>query len=116
MTDQNQLDVLARLNATIQARKGGDDARSYTAKLLANPGLASRKLGEEAVETIVAALEDDNEALTTEAADVIYHLLALLAAKDVAFEDVLSELARREGTSGLDEKASRGSEGSQGSS
>lgn len=107
MTDPAQLQTLARLATTIAARKGGDADKSYTAGLIADPALAARKLGEEATETIIAALSDDKTALTKEAADVIYHLLALLAAKGVTLQDVLAELAAREGTSGLDEKAGR---------
>lgn len=81
---------------------------SYVARL--NAGgvpLMARKFGEEAIETIVAALSDDKGALTAEAADVIFHLLVLLNAKDVSLSDVEAELARREGTSGIAEKAAR---------
>ena len=68
----------------------------------------AEKFGEEAVEAIIEAVKGDREGLTAEAADVLYHLLVLLAARDVAFEDVLAELSRREGTSGIEEKARRG--------
>ncbi len=108
MTDENRLLTLARLAATIKARADADPDVSYTARLLADPALAARKFGEEAVETLVAALDGDKTSLTAEAADVIYHLMALLAARDVTLDDVLTELARRENRSGLDEKASRG--------
>ncbi|VAW10351.1 hypothetical protein MNBD_ALPHA09-2199 [hydrothermal vent metagenome] len=108
MTDASRQQTLARLAATIAARKNADPKTSYTAGLLADPALAARKFGEEAVETLVAAFADDKTALTAEAADVIYHLLALLAAKGVTLDEVLAELARREGSSGLEEKASRG--------
>jgi phosphoribosyl-ATP pyrophosphohydrolase len=107
MTDLANLAVLARLAATIAARDGADPTASWTAKLLADPTLAARKLGEEALETVIASMQDDSAALTSEAADLVYHLLALLAAKGVALDDVLAELARREGRSGLDEKAAR---------
>lgn len=101
-------DTLARLEATIASRKGADPASSYVASLFAKgrPKIA-RKLGEEAVEAIVAALAEDKAALTGEAADTIFHLMVLLADADVPFADVLDELERREGTSGHDEKASR---------
>ncbi len=108
MTETSQLQTLARLATTIKARKDANPDVSYTARLLADPALAARKFGEEAVETLVAALDGDKSALTAEAADVIYHLMALLAARDVTLDDVLTELARRENRSGLDEKASRG--------
>ena len=101
-------DTLARLEATIASRKGADPASSYAASLFAKgrPKIA-RKLGEEAVEAIVAALAEDKAALTGEAADMIFHLMVLLADADVPLADVLAELERREGTSGHDEKASR---------
>ncbi|WP_439139428.1 phosphoribosyl-ATP diphosphatase [Roseicyclus sp.] len=105
MTD----DTLSRLAATIAARKGADPDTSWTAKLLAmGPEKAAQKFGEEAVEAIVEAVRGDREKLTAEAADVLYHLLVMLTARDVALSDVLAELARREGRSGIDEKASRG--------
>ena len=101
-------DTLARLEATIASRKGADPASSYVASLFAKgrPKIA-RKLGEEAVEAIVAALAEDKAELTGEAADVLFHLMVLLADCDVPLADVLAELDRREGTSGHDEKASR---------
>ena len=101
-------EVLARLQATIAARKGADPASSYTAQLLADPARAAKKLGEEAVETIIAALVQDADALAGESADLIYHWLVLLAAKGVDLDAVAAKLAAREGRSGLDEKASRG--------
>jgi phosphoribosyl-ATP pyrophosphohydrolase len=103
-------DTLARLEATIAARRGADPASSYVASLFAKgrPKIA-RKLGEEAIETIVAALSEDKAALTGEAADVLFHLLILLADAGVPLADVLAELERREGVSGHDEKASRSS-------
>ena len=101
-------DTLARLEATIASRKGADPKASYVASLFAKgrPKIA-RKLGEEAVEAIVAALAEDKAELTGEAADVLFHLMVLLADCDVPLADVLAELDRREGTSGHDEKASR---------
>ena len=101
-------DTLARLEATIASRKGADPKASYVASLFAKgrPKIA-RKLGEEAVEAIVAALAEDKAALTGEAADIIFHLMVLLADADVPLADVLAELDRREGVSGHDEKAGR---------
>jgi len=101
-------DTLARLEATIASRKGADPASSYVASLFAKgrPKIA-RKLGEEAVEAIVAALAEDKASLTGEAADMIFHLLVLLADADITLADVLAELERREGISGHDEKAGR---------
>lgn len=101
-------DILTELAKTIEARKGADPESSWTAKLLSNgPEKAAQKFGEEAVEAIIEAVKGDRAALTREAADVIYHLLVMLAARDVAFSDVLAELERRSGQSGLAEKASR---------
>ena len=102
------MDTLARLEATITQRLSASAETSYVAQLHARglPVIA-RKLGEEAVEAITAALAGTNEELTGEAADVLFHLLVLLAEKGVRLADVLAELDRREGTSGLDEKAAR---------
>ena len=101
-------DALTRLAATIQARKGADPETSWTAKLLAKgPDKCAEKFGEEAVEAIIEAVKGDRAKLTAEAADVLYHLLVMLAARDVTLTDVLTELERREGTSGLVEKAAR---------
>ncbi len=101
-------DVLTRLAATIADRRGADPQTSHTAALLARgPGKCAEKFGEEAVEAIVAAASLDREALVAEAADTIYHLLVMLAARDVAWEEVAAELARREGRSGIAEKAAR---------
>src|SRR5205814_2801981 len=100
-------EVLARLSAVIESRKGGDTAQSYTAKLLADPSLAAKKLGEEAVETVIAAARGDKDALAAESADLIYHWLVVLAAAGVSLDDVAGKLQAREGTSGLAEKASR---------
>jgi phosphoribosyl-ATP pyrophosphohydrolase len=101
-------DTLARLEATIARRRGADPASSYVASLFAKgrPRIA-RKLGEEAVEAVVAALAEDRAALTGEAADLLFHLLVLLADADIPFAEVLAELDRRDGVSGHDEKAAR---------
>lgn len=102
------MSAIHRLAATVQARRGADPDSSWTAKLLARgPEKCAEKFGEEAVEAIIEAVKGDRERLTSEAADVIFHLLVMLAARDVALEDVEAELARREGTSGLAEKAAR---------
>jgi phosphoribosyl-ATP pyrophosphohydrolase len=100
--------ALDRLAATIQTRKGADPESSWTAKLLAKgPEKCAEKFGEEAVEAIIEAVKGDRDKLTAEAADVLYHLLVMLAARDVTLDQVLAELERREGTSGLAEKAAR---------
>ncbi|PXA83175.1 phosphoribosyl-ATP diphosphatase [Nostoc sp. 3335mG] len=102
------VDTLHKLAATIAARKGADAGSSYTASLFAKglPKIA-QKLGEEATETVIAAMQRDPKALTGEAADLLFHLLVLLNASGVPLADVFAELDRREGVSGLDEKASR---------
>ena len=100
--------ALERLAATIAARRGESPDSSWTARLLAaGPEKCAEKFGEEAVEAIIEAVKGDKDALTAEAADVLYHLLVMLAARDVALDDVLAVLEAREGTSGLEEKASR---------
>ena len=100
---------LQTLAATIQSRKGADPDSSWTAKLLAKgPEKCAEKFGEEAVEAIIEAVKGDRERLTSEAADVLYHLLVMLAARNVTLESVLAELDRREGVSGIAEKAGRG--------
>ena len=102
------MNVLEQLAATIAARKGADPESSWTAKLLARgPEKCAEKFGEEAVEAIIEAVRGDRARLASEAADVLYHLLVMLAARDVTLDEVLAELARREGTSGLAEKAAR---------
>lgn len=101
--------ALDRLAATIQSRKGADPDTSWTAKLLSKgPEKCAEKFGEEAVEAIIEAVKGDRDRLTSEAADVLYHLLVMLAARDVTLDQVLAELERREGTSGIAEKAARG--------
>jgi len=101
-------ETLDTLAATIAARRGADPSSSYVAKLLAGGApLIAKKLGEEAVETVIAAMGDDRAALTAEVADLMFHLLVLLEAKGVTLADVEAELARREGLSGIAEKAAR---------
>ncbi|MCZ0961676.1 phosphoribosyl-ATP diphosphatase [Paracoccus benzoatiresistens] len=96
------------LAATVAARKSASPDDSWTAKLLAKgPEKCAEKFGEEAVEAIIEAVKGDRARLTAEAADVIFHLLVMLAARDVTLADVEAELDRRAGTSGLAEKASR---------
>jgi phosphoribosyl-ATP pyrophosphohydrolase len=101
-------DPLDALDALIRTRKGADPASSYTAKLFAD-GRAriAQKVGEEATETVIAAMGSDKTALTGEAADLVYHLLVLLADAGLSLGDVRNELARRTGVSGHDEKAAR---------
>jgi phosphoribosyl-ATP pyrophosphohydrolase len=99
---------LDKLFATVAARKGGDPAQSYTAKLLAaGVEKCAKKFGEEAVETVIAAIQKDKAELAKESADVLYHLAVLWAASGITPEDVYAVLKSREGTSGLEEKASR---------
>ena len=102
------MNTLERLADTIEARKGADPQSSWTAKLLAKgPEKVAEKFGEEAVEAIIAAVRNDRENLICEAADVLYHLMVMLAARDVTLAEVLAELGRREGMSGIAEKAAR---------
>lgn len=102
------MSVLERLAATIEARKGSDPDSSWTARLLSQgPEKAAEKFGEEAIEAIIEAVKGNKDHLTTEAADVLYHLLVMLTARDVKLADVLAELERREGRSGIEEKAAR---------
>ena len=100
-------EVLGRLSAVIESRKGGDGAASYTARLLAEPALAAKKLGEEAIETVIAAVQADKDALAAESADLLYHWLVVLAGAGVSLDEVAARLEAREGVSGHDEKASR---------
>lgn len=103
------MSALDRLAATIEARRGADPDSSWTAKLLSRgPEKCAEKFGEEAVEAIIEAVKGDRDRLTAEAADVLYHLLVMLAARDVPLAAVMAELERREGTSGVAEKAARG--------
>jgi phosphoribosyl-ATP pyrophosphohydrolase len=102
------MNALERLAATIAARKGADPEQSWTARLLSKgPEKAAEKFGEEALEAIIEAVKGDRARLTAEAADVLYHLLVMLAARDVTLAEVLAELEAREQRSGLAEKAAR---------
>ena len=99
---------LEKLSQTIAARKGADPSTSWTAKLLAaGPEKCAEKFGEEAVEAIIEAVKGDKARLTSEAADALYHLLVMCAARDVSLADIEAELARREAQSGIAEKAAR---------
>lgn len=101
--------TLETLAGTIAARRGEDPTSSYVAKLIGSGApFVARKLGEEAIETVVAALSGDADALTSEAADLLFHLLVLLETRGVPFSAVLGELDRRAGVSGIAEKAGRG--------
>lgn len=101
-------DVLFRLAATIKARRAATEEKSYTRQLLdAGPERCAKKLGEEAVETVIAGVSQSDDALRAEAADLLYHLLVLLEARGVALEGVLAVLDSRSGQSGLAEKAAR---------
>ncbi len=100
--------TLDDLYATILARKGADPASSWTAQLLAKgPEKCAEKFGEEAIEAIIEAVKDDKQALTNEAADVLYHLLVMLAARDVPLQAVMDTLANRQKQSGIAEKSQR---------
>jgi phosphoribosyl-ATP pyrophosphohydrolase len=101
-------DILERLYALVLERRKGDPETSYIARRL-KQGTAkiAQKVGEEAVETVIAAMQKDKKELVLESADMIFHWLMLLADGGVTLEDVMKELERREGISGLDEKASR---------
>lgn len=103
-------EVVARLAQTIESRRDGDTSSSYTAQLLADIDRAAKKMGEEAVETVIAAAQGNREALTAESADLIYHWLVVIAAAGVSLDEVAARLESREGTSGLAEKASRSSQ------
>lgn len=101
-------DVLTELAATIAARRHSSADKSYTKQLLdAGPARCAKKFGEEAVETVIAAMGEDDAHLKAEAADLLYHLLVLLEVRAVAIGDVLDLLQARMGRSGLEEKASR---------
>ena len=105
----HNLQTLAELADAIAKRRGESPDQSYTAKLLSQ-GVekCAKKFGEEAVELALASMKQDKAHVTAEAADVLYHLLVLLAASNVPLGDVMQELERRKGTSGLAEKAARG--------
>ena len=100
--------TLDDLAALIAARAAADPETSWTAKLLSKgPEKCAEKFGEEAVEAIIEAVKGDRAALTSEAADVLFHLMVMLQSLDVPLSDVMAELARRQGTSGIAEKAAR---------
>lgn len=101
-------DTLRTLEATVASRRSADPATSYVARLFSRgrPKIA-QKLGEEAVETVIAAMRGDRAELVGEAADLLFHLMVLLAEAGVPLADVLAELDRREGLSGIAEKAAR---------
>lgn len=100
--------LLARLADVIASRRGGDPERSYVARLLSrSEDAVLKKIGEEATETVMAAKDGDPTRIVAETADLWFHCLVMLARYDLRPEDVLAELARREGLSGLDEKAAR---------
>jgi phosphoribosyl-ATP pyrophosphohydrolase len=101
--------ILDRLFATLSARRGADPASSYTARLLAaGSERVAQKLGEEAIETVIAAVSCDREAVLAESADLLYHLLVLWTERGISPAEVWAELKRREGVSGVAEKAGRG--------
>ena len=104
MSDMAFLDTLF---AEIENRKTADTQDSYSAQLLADLPRAARKLGEEGVEAAIAALSEDDDGFIGEAADVMYHLLVVMAARNVSLAQVIDELKRRQGVSGLAEKAAR---------
>ena len=112
MTFMSSNDSLARLAAVIESRKavnGGDPEKSYVARLLnKGPDAFLKKIGEEATETVMAAKDGDPARIVSEVADLWFHCLVLLAQRGLSPQDVLDELARREGTSGHAEKAARG--------
>lgn len=100
--------TLEDLYTTILSRKDADPSSSWTAQLLAKgPEKCAEKFGEEAIEAIIEAIKDDKAALTSEAADVLYHLMVMLACRDIPLGDVMNELARRQAQSGIAEKAAR---------
>ncbi|SHJ28887.1 phosphoribosyl-ATP pyrophosphatase [Palleronia salina] len=102
------MSALHDLAATIAARKEADPDSSWTAKLLSKgPEKCAEKFGEEAVEAIIEAVKGDRDRLASEAADALYHLLVMCAARDVSLADIEAELARRQSQSGLAEKAAR---------
>lgn len=103
-----RLDILARLLTTVHERRSAGADESYTARLLSKGvPVCAKKLGEEAVEVAIAAVSGDRKALTAETADLLFHLAVLLEAADLPLADVMAELERREGVSGIVEKAGR---------
>ena len=107
MTDRGD-DILARLGATVASRRGGDPDRSYVARLFhKGEDAILKKIGEEATETVMAAKDGDPARIVAETADLWFHTLVMLAHYDLTPADVLAELERREGQSGIEEKALR---------
>jgi len=108
MSENLTAEVIDVLYAVVESRRGGDESESYTAKLFSRgTKKIAQKFGEEAVETMIAALQEGPDALANESADLIYHLCVLWAEAGVRPEDVWAKLAEREGVSGLTEKANR---------
>jgi phosphoribosyl-ATP pyrophosphohydrolase len=100
--------VLEQLFSVVESRRGGDTSQSYTARLLAKGRTKiAKKTGEEAVEVVIAALAEGREELAAESADLLYHLMVLWASVGIKPRDVWAQLAKREGMSGLAEKAAR---------
>ena len=105
------MNTLNDLAATIAMRAAADPESSWTAKLLAKgPEKCAEKFGEEAIEAIIEAVKDNRDGLISESADVLFHLLVMLQSRGIALDEVLDELGRRQGTSGITEKAARASE------
>ena len=101
-------EILTRLAATIEERRSGDPAESYVAKLAAGgTALIAKKVGEEAVETVLAAASEDQGSVVRESADLIFHLMVLWSHCGIGFNEIAAELERREGTSGLEERRQR---------
>jgi len=103
----NNNEILTELTAILEARKSKSAETSYVASLYAKPDKMLEKIGEEAVETIIAAKNDDKKEIISETADLWFHCMVMLAHKGLSTDDVCKELARRFGVSGHDEKASR---------
>lgn len=108
MNKADKASVIERLFSSIMGRKGGDEANSYTAKLFASGrNKIAAKVAEEAGETVIASISETGDRLASESADLLYHLMVLWADAGITPADVFAELERREGTSGITEKASR---------
>jgi phosphoribosyl-ATP pyrophosphohydrolase len=108
MSEKTTGEIMDALFAVIDSRRGSDLESSYTARLLSQgTGKIAEKVGEEAVETVIAALSEGPDALASESADLLYHLCVLWADAGLKPEDIWAKLAAREGVSGLTEKANR---------
>lgn len=102
-------ELLHRLSETMSSRRNADPETSYVARLMAGgPDAILRKIGEECTELILAGKGDNRQNVVMESSDVLFHVMVLLAYNDLSIEDVLEELRRREGTSGIEEKRARG--------